>query len=211
MGRITELRAGRKAGKRVNVFLDGSYAFSLQAEVVADEGLQVGQELSADRVAALCRADDCQRCLNAAARYLSYRPRSDAELRQRLQRRGFSSAVIEAVLSRLGEQGLVDDEAFAQFWRDNRQSFSPRSQRLTRLELRRKGVSNEVLDRVLVAVDDGDSAYRAALGRARRLPPADYPTFRRRLGEYLRRRGFSYEVIERAVAQVWQERGGSPG
>ncbi len=114
-------------------------------------------------------------------------------------------------MAKLREQGLVDDAVFAQFWKENRESFSPRSQRLTSLELRRKGVGSELIDQVFAAVDDGDSAYRAALGRVRRLPLSDYQGFRRRLGEYLRRRGFNYEVINHTVERVWQEQGSNPG
>ena len=113
--------------------------------------------------------------------------------------------VIEAVIARLKEQGLVDDMAFAQFWKDNRESFSPRSQWLTRLELRRKGVANDIIDQVVNTIDDDDSAYRAALSKARSLPLSDYQSFRRRLGEYLKRRGFSYGVINHTVERVWQE------
>ena len=113
-------------------------------------------------------------------------------------------------MANLREQGLVDDMAFARFWKENRESFSPRSQRLTRLELKRKGVVSDVIDRVIDAVDDGDSAYRAALDRVRRLPLSDYQSFRRRLGEYLKRRGFGYEVINHTVDRVWQEQGSNP-
>ena len=111
----------------MNVFLDGSFAFSLEAEVAMKENLQLEQELSEDKIEALTGADLFQRCLNAAFRYLSYRPRSEAELRERLKRRGFEADSMEAVLTRLREQGLVDDLAFAQFWKDNRETFRPRS------------------------------------------------------------------------------------
>ena len=211
MSKITALHAGRGREKRVNVFLDGKFAFSLEAEVVMKEGLQVGQELSTGQVELLIGSDRLQRCLNVAYRYLSYRPRSESEVRERLQRRGFDGDCTEAVMAKLREQGLVDDAVFAQFWKDNRESFSPRSQRLTSLELRRKGVGSDLIDRVVAAVDDGDSAYRAALGRVRRLPLSDYHGFRRRLGEYLRRRGFNYEVINHTVERVWQEQGSNPG
>ena len=209
MMKVTELRIGRSREKRVNVLLDGKFAFSLQAEVAAKEGLQVGQELSANQIEALAKSDHFHRCLNAAARYLSYRPRSESEIRERLQRRGFDGDSIEAALAKLKEQGLVDDVAFAQFWKDNRESFSPRSQWLTKLELRRKGVASNIIDRVVDGIDDSDSAYRVALSKTRRLPLSDYHGFRRRLGEYLRRRGFDYEVINHTVERVWQEYGSS--
>jgi len=202
--KITAIRKGR--GKRVNVFWDGKFAFSLEAEVAVKEGLQVGQELSTTDIETIARSDHFHRCLNAAAHYLSYRPRSESELRERLHRRGFDDSV-EAVITKLKEQGLVNDMAFAQFWKDNRESFSPRSQWLTKLELRQKGVDGDIIAQVVDAIDDTDSAYRAALSKARSLPLSDYQGFRRRLGEYLKRRGFSYGVINHTVERMWQERG----
>jgi len=70
-------------------------------------------------------------------------------------------------------------------------------------------VDDKVIEQVVANVDDDDNAYRAAQGRAGRLPATDYSLFRRRLGEFLRRRGFSYEVINHVVAQLWQEKTGS--
>ena len=205
MKQITALRSGRGRRKRVNVYLDGRFAFSLGAEVVLTERLKVGQELTGEQISALAKTDNFQRCLNAAMRYLSYRPRSESELRERLRRRNFDDESIGGVVAKLKELGLVDDREFAQFWQDNRQAFSPRSSSLTRLELRRKGVAEEVISQVVNPASDGESAYRAALGKARRLPVSDYQSFRRRLGEYLKRRGFSYGVINNTVQQLWQE------
>ncbi len=203
---MTAIRTGKR-GKRVNIYLDGKFAFSLEAEIAVKEGLEVGQELSEGDTTALAGADLFQRCLNAALHYLGYRPRSEAELRQRLHRRGFNGDNVEATIAKLREQGLVNDLAFAQFWKDNRQSFSPRSQWLTKSELRQKGVAEDIISQVVANVDDEDSAYRAAIAKARSLPAADYQSFRKRLSEYLKRRGFNYGVISHTVEKVWQERG----
>ena len=209
MKKVTDLRSGRSRKKRLNVFLDDRFAFSLQTEVAVKEGLRVGLELSDSQVEALAGADQFQRCLDAAVRYLSYRPRSESEITRKLEQRGFDGHNIEAAITRLKKQGLVDDTRFVQFWKDNRQSFSPRSQRLTKKELRQKGVADEIIDHVVGGIDDNDSAYRAALGKTRRLSLADRQLFRRRLGEYLRRRGFDYEVINHTVERIWQECGGA--
>jgi len=207
MSKITALRIGKGRKKRVNVFLDDRFAFSLEAEVVIKEGLQVGQELSASQIEALARSDHFHRCLNVATHYLGYRPRSEFEVRERLQRRGFDDNTIGVVIAKLKEQGLVDDMDFARFWKENRDSFSPRSQWLTKLELRQKGVAGDIIDQVVGTIDDDDSAYRAALSKARRLSRSDYQGFRRRLGEYLKRRGFGYGVINHTVERVWEEQG----
>ena len=206
MGKITALKEGKGRNKRINVFVDGRFAFSLEGDVVVAGALRVGQELTASEAEKLAAKDQDQRGMNAAVRLLGYRPRSEAELRERLLRRGFEKATIDSVMGKLKEQNLVDDTDFARFWKENRQSFRPRSRRMTRLELRRKGVDSGVIDRIVAEIDDGDSAYRAAQPKARQMKAADYDVFRRRLGEYLRRRGFDYEVIKRTVEKMWQER-----
>ena len=204
MSKVTALRIGKGRKKRVNVYLDDRFAFSLEAEVAVKEGLQVGQELSASQIEVLARSDHFHRCLNVATHYLGYRPRSEFEVRERLQRRGFDENNIGVVIARLKEQGLVDDMDFARFWKENRDSFSPRSQWLTRLELKRKGVASDTIDQV-IKIDDADNAYRAGLSKARRLPRSDYQAFRRRLGEYLKRRGFGYGVINHTIERLWRE------
>jgi len=207
MGKITALRVSKGRRKRVNVFLDDRFALGLEIEVVARNGLKVGQELSAGEIEMLVKDGCFQRCFDAALRYLSYRPRSESELRKRLHQRGFDDSNVEAVVDRLKEQCLLDDVAFAQFWKENRESFRPRSRGLTRLELRQKGIADEIINQVVDTVDDSDSAYRAALSKARTLSSSDYQGFSRRLGAYLKRRGFNYGVINHTVQRLWQELG----
>ncbi|MBI2831274.1 MAG: RecX family transcriptional regulator [Chloroflexi bacterium] len=203
MSKITAIRAGR--GRRVRICLDGRQALGLEAEVAAKHGLQVGQELSEKRMEELTHSNSFQRCLNAATRYLGYRPRSESELRDRLHRRGFDDGDIDNVINRLKEQGLVDDRAFAEFWKENRQEFSPRSQRLTGLELRQKGIEPDIIKQMVDTVDDTENAYRAALSKARSLSQYDYQGFSRRLGGYLKRRGFSYAVVDHTIERLWRE------
>ena len=206
MSRVTAIRLGKGRRTRAKVFLGYLFAFSLAVEVAIKEGWQVGQELSANQIEALARSDHLQRCLHAAVHYLSYRPRSEFEVREQLQRRGFDGDSIEITIARLKEQGLVNDMDFARFWKENRDSFSPRSQWLAKLELRQKGVADDIIDQVVNTIDDDDSAYRAALSKVRSLPRSDYQGFRRRLGEYLKRRGFGYGVINHTVERLWQEK-----
>ena len=207
MARITALRLGKGRNKKANVSLDGKPAFNLEPEVALKEGLKVGQELSASRIEALIKTSHQQSCYDAALRYLGYRPRSEYEIRQRLYQRGFDNNSIKAALPRLKEQGLIDDNDFARFWRDNRQSFSPRSQWLTRLELKQKRVPDEIIEQVVNTIDDVKNAYSVAKVKAHSLTQCDYQSFRRRLGDHLKRRGFSYGIIIKTIEQLWQERG----
>jgi regulatory protein len=204
MGKITELRQGKRSNKRVNVFVDGRFALALNNEVLIKNKLEVGGELTAVQVTELMGKDVTEKALDVAIRYLGYRPRSEAEIRTKLHGRGFTEDVSNTVITRLKEQGLIDDIAFANFWKDNRETFSPRSSWLTRRELKQKGVSEEVVSQVVDTEADEDNAYQAALNKVRRLNTDDYNVFRQRLGEYLKRRGFGYGVINKTIAKFWQ-------
>jgi regulatory protein len=206
MAKITEIKKAKGRAKRVNVLLDDKPAMLLLAETALKEGLKIGQEVTESQLEALAGLDVHQRCHNAALRYLGYRPRSEAEIKQRLQRHGFDIEDIAKTLAKLKEQGLVDDIAFARFWRENRETFSPRSRCLTKMELKRKGISSDIIEQVISEIDEKDSAYRAALNRARRLSTNDYQVFRQRLGSYLGRRGFNYGVIKEITEKIWKEK-----
>jgi len=147
-----------------------------------------------------------QDCLNAAYHCLSYRPRSEGEIRQWLHRRGFANEVAEKAIVKLRDQNLTDDFAFAQFWKENRLSFRPKSKRLIKKELRDKKVAAEIIEQVTEDIDDEAIAYKLGSSRLSVLAHLDYPDFYRRLSSYLAYRGFSYEVIKHTAALIWQER-----
>ncbi len=204
MKTVTDIKPQRKGKDRTNVFLDGAFAFSLSKAVVDHNRLVPGQMLTDSQIAELTTGDSIEKCRAAALRLLNYRPRSAAEIRLRLGSR-FDREVVDSVISQLTARQLIDDFAFATFWKENRESCNPRGQRLLRMELSAKGVSQEVISEALQGWDEGDSAYRAAKKRERSLQKDDYDSFRRKLGSALRRRGFSYEVTNRTVERVWRE------
>ncbi|MDD5126800.1 MAG: regulatory protein RecX [Dehalococcoidales bacterium] len=209
MSKITRLPVGRR--KKIRLYLDDKPAFQLEAEVAFRAGLRVGQEVDNFVLESLKKDDDRQRCLNAAQRYLSYRPRSESELGTQLRRRGFDPGNITSVLESLKQSGLLNDTEFARFWQEDRTNFRPRSKWLTIQELKKKGIDDAVIAQTVAALDDEENAYRAAQNKARVLPLDDYQIFRRRLGDFLRRRGFGYEVITHVVQRMWQERGSGSG
>ena len=206
MKTITALKPGKRREKRVNVFLDGSFAFSLAADVVAGANLRVGQQLTPQREHELAGADEYKRCFNAAARFLGYRPRSESEVRDRMRERGYTAGVVSKVIARLRELELLDDAAFARYWAENREEFSPRGRRLMEIELRQKGLDRETIEQAVAVVDEDAGARRAAEKKLPSLPADDYDIFRRRLWAYLGRRGFDYETINRTIEKIWKER-----
>lgn len=127
-------------------------------------------------------------------------------MRQRLHQRGFDSEAVERTITKLKEQELIDDYAFAAFWKNNRLSFKPKSKRLIAKELKDKKVTQEIVEQVTEDIDDDSNARKLGCSRMQILAHLDYPDFHRRLSNYLGYRGFSYEVIKRTVALLWQEK-----
>lgn len=201
--KVTQLKIQARNKARVNVYLDGKYAFGL-AKIVAAR-LSLGQELDESAIARLKATDDVEATYERALKFLGPRPRSEAEVRRRLREKGVVPELVDEVLGRLGRAGLVNDQAFANYWVENRVTFRPRSSRMLKAELKQKGVSEEVLLQALTSTNDDEAAYTLAAKRARRFASLERPVFRRKLGEFLARRGFTYDTIEPVVERVWQE------
>jgi len=203
MRKITALRQQKKNPERVNVFLDGTFAFGLALEAAA--GLRVDQELSEEEIVALQDEDTFFRARAAAVNLLSYRPRSTDEIYQRLKRKGYEEALLERVLAHLENVGLLDDATFARYWIEQRATFKPRSLMALRQELRQKGVSRRIVDKALSEVDEAELARAAAQKRAGRLHGLPYDEFAQKLGRYLQQRGFGYGLVRETVAAAWHE------
>ncbi len=203
--KISALKVQKRNPDRVNVYLDGKFAFGVSRIVSA--WLQVGQVMTEEKISSLQREDAGEVAFQNALRMLNYRPRSVNEVQKKLKENGFDETVVQSVLERLSRAGLVKDESFAQAWVENRTVFHPRSRKLIALELRQKGVPDEVVQNALASgtLDDETLAYQSAIQYSHRLKGLEWPEFRKKLSAYLLRRGFSFEIVFPLVRQVWDE------
>jgi regulatory protein len=202
-GTITLLEVQKRNKNRVNVHLDGEYAFSLTLDEAAR--LHKGQVLSEADVERLHNDDDVIRAVDASARFLATRPRSEHEVRDNLVKKETDPTVIDAAVERLRALGYLDDLAFAQYWVQNRTTFKPLSARALRYELRQKGVANPIIDQVLADLDGDSAAYSAAQEHLRKLRGLTRREFSEKLTAFLQRRGFSFGEIRPVIQQVLEE------
>jgi regulatory protein len=206
--RITALQPQANNPERVNIFVDGQFLQGANALLVYEMGLATGQELTQEQLTHLRDEEILQKAVDRALNFLSFRPRSRAEVRRYLKGKAVEPEVIEAVMQRLDRLELVNDHDFASFWIENREQFSPRGAQALKNELRMKGVKRDIIDELVSGEQDEDLAMQAARKKAFSLiqqPNIDYATFYRRLGSFLQRRGFDYEVTSRTVKTLWQE------
>ena len=206
--RITAIEPARRR-QTFEIHVDGEPACTVDAEVCLQFGLRAGDAITPAKLAAVRDAEDRRAAMAAALRLLSYRPRSERELRDRLAQKGFTPETRDATVARLRDNGLLDDRAFATHFTESRDRSSPRSARLIAAELLAKGVRQPVARETASRIDDDDAAYRAAARRARSLASLPFPDFRRRVGDFLLRRGFSYDIAAGAVSRLWAELNGA--
>ncbi len=215
---ITRMDPQTRRPDRYNVWLDGRFAFAVDGELALTEGLAVGATLSDDDLARLTVEEEERSLYDAALRFLASRPRSRAEVKRRLLRpptgkpgpadqeeRARRAEQVERTLDRLAQAGLLDDNAFATYWAEQRERFSPRSARAITQELRQHGVDGATAAEATDASHDAEQAMRAARQRLYTTRTDDYATFRTRLGGFLQRRGFGYAVAAQVIRDLWTE------
>jgi regulatory protein len=203
--KISGLKAQKRNPQRLNVYLDGEFAFGLSRYTAA--WLQVGQELTEERIEELLIQDAQETAYQAAAKFIGYRIRTTSEIEKYLNGKGIEQPIINQVIERLTSNGLLDDKFFAHLWIENRNEFRPRSRRLLTSELKNKGISLEIIEDALKdTMPEEELAYLAAQKRVRRYEHLEWNPFYQKMGSYLARRGFSYSIIRPVIEQIWKEK-----
>ncbi|NOX63254.1 MAG: hypothetical protein GXP42_15115 [Chloroflexi bacterium] len=200
---ITRLVHQKRDRSRVNVYIDGEFAFSLPDVEAAR--LHIGQELSHEELAQLQDLSRESLAFEQCLRLLARRPRSSAEIETYLRGKGYGPHLRERIINRLHSSNYLDDRAFAAWWVENRVQFRPRSRKALRYELRQKGVSADIIDEILADVDDFAQAIAAGRSRALRWRSASQAEFRQKMLGFLQRRGFSHDIADRATSSLWRE------
>jgi regulatory protein len=197
VGVVTAIQPQVRSPERVNVFIDGEFRLGLSKALAAC--LRIGQELSEQDIQELLNQEAFEVAYRRALRFISRRPHTTEEIRMKLSRKQAPTTVIEQVIERLRSMDLLDDHSFAQAWVENRQAFRPRGKKVLRLELRKKGISNDIIEWVLHDFDDEGAAYRAAEKAYPRYRSLPREVGEQRLLAYLARRGFNYSLCRKAV------------
>lgn len=203
-GKITAISAQQRDEARVNIEIEGTFAFGLHVDIVLGHYLSVGTELSAEKIEQLQQEDEVKKAITAALNLLSFRPRASGELQRKLREKGYSAESAEAAIKRMLELGYLNDADFADRWIENRQEHKPRSRKLLQQELRQKGIDSDTIDDALaeIEIDEVTDALELARKKANSMQALDQQTRHRRLSGFLGRRGYGYDVIRKVLEQI---------
>jgi regulatory protein len=159
--------------------------------------------------------DEFEKYLNKALHFLSFRPRSEKEVRDSLLKKDAPEEIIERVIARLKEHKFVRDEDFAKWFIENRLRFRPKSINIIKLELKQKGIERDIIDSAIleiqnsdvvdVEVNDLDSAKKLVAKRIEKYQGQDKQVIYQKLGSYLARRGFNWDTIKKSIDDILRD------
>lgn len=201
MSEITAIKPQLKRAGRYNIFVDGKYRLSLSELSLASLSLRVGQQMDDQQLDEIVQSAQRAKAMDKAQHYLSFRPRSRAEVIGYLARKEFDESIIDQVVTQLATQGLIDDYAFTLAWVQSRNQIQHRSMRVLVQELRQKKIDQSVIDSVLSEQTDEDELnnLRAIIKKKIRLHAYQDQA---KLISYLMSKGFKYGQIKSTLDEL---------
>ena len=200
---VTRLETQKKNPQRINVYLDGEFAFGISR--ASAPWLAEGNQLSQQKINDLQEKDQFEGAYQRAINFLSYRVRSEKEIRHNLTKHDVPEEIIQRVVDRLRGASLVNDRDFASQWVENRVQFKPRGKRALSSELFQKGIGNEIIEDVLAELDEEKLAFACARSKIRKFAGMEEKAFQKKLSGLLTIRGFPYHVTKDVVGSLWKE------
>jgi regulatory protein len=203
---ITSIKP-QKNKKRVNVYLDGKFGFGIDLENFVKLGLKVEQELSEREIGEIVKKATFQKTLDKLLKFATLRPRSQKEINTWLKRKRVHGSIHKELFNRLNRLDLVDDKGFAQWWIGQRLEFNFKSKRELINELRIKGIKKELIEEILseAAIDELKIAKKLLQKKSYRWVSLAPLKRKRKMTEFLGRKGFAWETISKAIEILSQK------
>ena len=194
----------QKSKKRVNIYLDYKFGFGIDLENFTRMRLRVEMELTEKEIEEIVKKSEFQKTLDKLLRFATLRPRSEKEVKDWFSRRSVHESLHEELFNRLRGLDLIDDKKFAVWWVEQRTTFKPRGKRALGAELRNKGIKKEIISEVLeeTEVDEKKIASELLGKKAYRWKNLPKLEARQKMGAFLARKGFNWEIIEKVLNKL---------
>ncbi len=206
---ITDIKAQKSRKNRFSIYIDGKYRFSLDFNTIQQVVLHVGDKIDEKTIEDLLRRDEYARTRDYALLLLSYRDRSESELKNRILKKGFHRGVVIELVGSLKKEGIVDDLSFANKWVDDACANRPMGRMRAVFELRKKMLADGIIEAVVEQKFDADTERRLAHAAAQKKMKTleSYPpdTARERLYRFLKNRGFQFDIIAELMKEYFHD------
>lgn len=203
---ITSVERSKKDKKRFVVYIDGQYSFSINEEDylrlnIYEKSVLTDAELEDIKKNILFRDAKA-----AAVKYVTFKLRSEGELVRKLKSEGYSDDIVQMVVEDVRSLGYINDKLYAQKYIYDRNKLKPRSSKMLKLELKSRGIPDEIIDEALDGwkVDERDVVEGLIKKRFGKYDVSDEKTVKR-IYAFLCHRGFSADIIREVLERIWNE------
>lgn len=204
---ITQIAVQKKRKNRCSIFLDDEFSFGLDQEIVLHFGLKKGDVLTDQQIEEILLNEEKKRAKDRALNFLFYRNRSEKEIRTKLKDVGYDEIIIEWVISELKRLKFLDDQRFAQSYAQTQMITRPMGEYFLKRELKKKGIDSELIEQTIKKVyeekDQLSVAIELAQQRKKRYKNIDEKKAKKRVSDFLLRRGFDWDVVSEVMEQ-WE-------
>jgi regulatory protein len=200
MPTVTALKP-QKNQKRVNVYLDNKFGFAIDLDNLVLLGIKLNRDFDQEELEEIIKKSFFQKTFDKLLMFATLRPRSEKEVKMWFSRRQVPESIHEDLTKRLYKLELLDDQKFAAWWITQRQTFRPRSKRQLMMELAQKGIAKDIVSNALAdsEVDESKIAKKLLDKAKYKWERFDDETKRQKKAQYLSQRGFSWEIIKKAI------------
>lgn len=209
-GLITKIEQQKRNKKRYNIYIENEYAFSVHEDILVSLRLLKGKYIKSQEVKEIMQEEEKKKIERAIFHYLSYRPRTVMEVKRYLLEKGYKDEFIQYKIDEFIQKGYLNDKDFAQQWVTERIQTKKKGFRLLAEELKQKGISPSILEQIMSNMDQEEewqSCYQLALKKIKNDPNLEDVNVKHKLMQYLARRGFSFDLIQRIYTKIMEERG----
>jgi len=201
--KITSIEPQRRKN-RVNIYVDDLFSIGIEEELRYRYKLEVGMEVSDEFIKDVLKAEEQNKVTNHALNLLSYRQRSEKEIFTSLKRKGYEENHIEKAIEYCKDNNYINDKEFAIAFINDKINLNKLGSYRIRQELLNKGVSREIISKVLIIKPDEQYEMALELGKKRLnyYRNDDKNSIYRKLSGYLQRKGYSFDIVSKVMREL---------
>ena len=200
---ITSIEKQKRSKKRWYIYVEGDFFCGLYADTILKYGLHVNQEFIEPKLHEIKDYDEYIYGKESALNYLSYRIRTTSEIKKKLKEKKVSAKTTSKIIKYLEDAGLINDEEFARTLIEENIKRKPVGIKVLKQKLFEKGVPKQIGEKVLESVFEKVSEKELALQNFNKLIPKlkgkEKIEQKKKVYEFLTRKGFSYDVIREII------------
>ncbi len=209
MAKITRITTQKNNNERFSIFIDKGageeFGFGVDQDVLISFGLRKGVELNDEMMEGIHFEDQVKKGMNLALNYLSYRMRSEKEVKDYLLKKEIPEEAFPSIFEKLHRYGYVNDLEFAIAFVRTKINAGGKGPFVIGQELKQKGVNKTMVDKALEEYSyeqQLELAMKLAEKKASKLKKSSATEQRQKVNQELRAKGFDRDIIQEVMQQI---------